>query len=483
MTAIPQVHDKVFARGFILTQHNPAVLSERLIEKPFSKNVNKWTKSFFGPCTLWVDSLLNYARTRDDRYGVGVMGLCINPFDGLSDNQSISSALYKALTISEEKFLDYVDQLTGAFVIIYRENADVFVLQDTAATKPIYYHRTDDGILTATSHISLLQQIEGLAPDSFADLVYNDDAYKKDPSRYMPGMITSYRGALPLTANHALSVKTGISHRFFPRKALETRPFDNRVVNEIADIMVTQARMIAALGRPMALAATGGRDSRVSIATFSGLPNLTYFSFHMPSSGHLSEDVDVARQLAAIEKTRLNVYELENYNDKEFRAALKIHSPHSIWPNAALCYIEEFTPDTIHIRSTVSEIGRVFYGNRSAESVSPEGLARIFTRTEFSANPGVIETMKNFITITGFDEAQFFNYNLHDMFYWEHRNSKWQNILCAEAEMATDVFIPFNNRNLLKLFMSVPYPNRQRADIHLAICDKLKPEFKTVEIV
>lgn len=483
MTTIQRIHDRVFARGFVLTQLGTAALRERLAGKPFSGNVNRWTKTFFGPCTLWVDSLLNYASTRDNRYGVGVMGLCINPFDGLSDNQSISMALYEALATSEERFLDYVDQLTGAFVILYRENADVFVLQDTAATKPVYYHRTNDGILTATSHISLLHQIDGLAPDPLADLVYSDDAYKKDPSRYMPGMITSYRGALPLTANHALSVATGRSRRFFPREALETRPFDDRVVNEVADIMVTQARMIAALGRPMVLAATGGRDSRVSAASFSGLPGLTYFSFHMPSIGHLSEDVDVAKRLAAIEKTRLSVYELERYNDREFRAAFKIHSPHPIWPNAALCYVEEFDPDSIHIRSTVSEIGRIFYGHRSAKAVSPEGLARTFTGTDFSRDPNVIRTMKDFIDLTDFDETRFFNYDIHDMFYWEHRNSKWQNILCAEAEMATDVFIPFNNRNLLKLFMSVPYPNRQRADIHLAICDKLKPAFKTVEIV
>jgi hypothetical protein len=483
MTNIQYVHERVFARGFILTQLSTATLQQRITGKPFSENLSRWTKTFFGPCSFWVDPRLNYGTTRDNRYGVGVMGLCINPFDGLSDNQSISNALFEALTISKEKFLDYVDQLSGAFVIMYRENADVFLLQDTAATKPVYYHRTADGILTATSHISLLHQIDGLALNPLADQVFSDDAYRKDPSRYMPGLITSYQGAIPLTANHALSVATGRSIRFFPREALEMRPFDDRVVNDVADIMVTQARMIAALRRPMVLAATGGRDSRVSAAIFSGLSGVTYFSFHMPSIGHLSDDVDVAKQLASIEKKRLRVYELERYGNREFMAAFQVHSPHPIWPNAALCYIQEFDPDAIHIRSTVSEIGRIFYGKRNARTVSPEGLARTFTGTDFSKNPSVIGAMKDFIDHTDFDSARFFNYDLHDMFYWEHRNSKWQNILCSEAEMATDVFIPFNNRNLLKMFMSIPYLNRQRADIHLAVCDKLKPEFKSVKIV
>jgi hypothetical protein len=95
----------------------------------------------------------------------------------------------------------------------------------------------------------------------------------------------------------------------------------------------------------------------------------------------------------------------------------------------------------------------------------------------------VVATFQDFIDLTEFRVSKFFNYNFYDMFYWEHRLPKWQNILCTEAEMATDVFIPFSNRNLLKLFLSVPNHHRQRADIHMAICDRIKPAFKDIEIV
>lgn len=472
-----EISSKVFARGFILSELGSSELSARLQGKPYVGNLEKWNKTFFGPCTLWVDPLLNYARTRDNRFGVGVMGLCINPFDGRTGNQEISDRLHEELTKSRTAFLDYVDQLSGAFVIIYRENSDTYVLQDTAATKPVFYHRTAQGKLTAASHATFLRYIHDLSPDPRVEAALKNPTYKGDPSPYLPGMITAYTDALPLTANHQLEVQKGTSHRFFPRAALVPRPFSDKIVREIADIMFKQAEMIGALGRPLVLAATGGRDSRVSMVTFAGQPNLSYFTFHMPSINHLSDDVQVATRLAKIADMPISVYELEKYGSAEFRKALSAHSPRAIWPQTAFCYLQEFPSNAIHIRSAVSEIGRVFYGRRTAKTVTTDGLAQTYTQTEFSKDPMVKATMQDFIDTTNFSEKIFFNYDLHDMFYWEHRISKWQGILCAEAEMATDVFIPFNNRNLLKLFMSVPLKNRQRADIHVELCRKWMPAF------
>jgi hypothetical protein len=313
MTGYPDYAEKVFARGFILSAVAGSQIQQRLAGKPYAENLNAWTHTFFGPYSLWVDPLLKYARTRDNMHGVGVLGLCINPFDGLATNAEIAEALYNALKKGRTAFYDYVDQLSGSFVIIYRENADVFVLQDAAASKPVYYHRTTTGETTVASHASLAKYLHDLAPDPRAQAVYESNIYRKDPSRYLPGIITPFADLLPLTANNELDVKRARSRRFFPRGPLEVRAFDDAIVSEISTIMVRQAEMIGQMGRPLRLAATGGRDSRVSAATFSGQPNLQYFSFHMPSIDHLTDDVDVARKLATLEQVSIQIYELESY--------------------------------------------------------------------------------------------------------------------------------------------------------------------------
>lgn len=474
---------KTFARGFLLTTEKEGTLRYKLFDRPYFDNLRAWVHTYFGPCTLWHDPLLNYATERDNQHGVGIMGLCVNPFDGLSSNRAIAGALYKALKSGRTAFLDYVDQLTGAFIIIYRENADVVVIQDSAATKPVYYHVLPGGGLTATSHAAICAKLHDLSPDPRVAQIYEDETYRKDPSRYLPGLITPYSGLLPLTANSELLVSNGRSRRFFPREALPPREFGPEIVDEIASIMLRQAELLGSLGRPLHLAATGGRDSRVSAATFTEQPNLRYFSFHNTVTGNLADDVRIARMLAEAAGIGIDIYDLENYNSKEFNEAFSVHSPKCIWPAAALCYLTEFAPDTIHIRSTVSEIGRVFYSRRVTDTVTPEALANSYTSTDFSKSPLVIDAMRKYIGWTHFDTAHFFNYNLYDMYYWEHRNSKWQNVLCSEAEMATDVFIPYNNRNLLKLFLSVPFKNRQAANVHLALCRKLQPQFDTVQIM
>lgn len=477
------VKARVYARGFLLSQETTRDISKKLSGCPYQGNLAGWTHTFFGPCTLWVDPLLNYERAVAGRFAVGLMGLCINPVDGLSNNQDIAAAALTNLHKGRNSFFDYIDQLSGSFVVIYRDNANVFILQDAAATKPVYYHHSAQGHMTVSTHAKIVQHLYDLKPDPRAEKVYNSDIYKKDPSPYLPGMITPFTNLLPLTANHELDISQARSLRFFPREPLAPRPFDDIIVDEIAEFMVAQARIIGSMQRPLRLAATGGRDSRVSAATFSGQPNLSYYSFHRPTTNHMTDDVIVAQKIADAEGVELSVYELEEYVVPHFDDMISAHSPRKIWPAAAVCYMREFDPHAIHIRSAVSEVGRVFHSKRPAKTVTAEALATAFTLTSFNNDPMLIETMRDFITLTDFDTSQFHGYDLYDMFYWEHRLAKWQNILCLEAEMATDVFIPFSNRDLLKKFLSVPTKNRAKADIHVAICNKLKPEFRNVEFV
>ena len=476
------IKEAVFSRGFLLTNEDASLLESTLQKDNQTENLKRWEKTYFGKFKLWVDPLLNYATARDDKIGVGIMGLCVNPFDGLNNNQSIVKRLYESLLVGKKIFYDYVDQLSGAFVVIYRESADVYILQDAAATKAVYYHFNSNGKLAVSSHAAIISRLFRLDFDSRAEEVWKDQYYLKDPSRYLPGLITPYKGLMPLTANNELDVTKTRTRRFFPREPLIMKELNDGLVQEISSIMLRQAALIGSLGRPLLLAATGGKDSRLSAATFSGQPGLRYFSFHMPRTGHLSDDVRIAQQLADVENKNIDIFDLDKYWNFDFNKYFGLHSPMGIWPSAAFCYLNEFESRSIHIRSTVSEIGRCFYGFEKPEVVNPDFLSRYYTKTQFGKSHLVLDAMSEYIEGTDFGNSSIFNYNVLDIFYWEHRNSKWQNVLCAEAEMATDVFIPFNNRELLKLFLSVPQENRRRSDIHRLVTNHLKPDFGRVEL-
>jgi hypothetical protein len=307
--------------------------------------------------------------------------------------------------------------------------------------------------------------------------------YKKDPSRYLPGDVTPFLEVKMLSANTALSINDGSVHRFFPRAPLSERGLSDGLIDEVANIFLRQAELVAGLGRPIRVATTAGRDSRVSVASFSGFKNVELFSFHIASTGTLTEDVQVARSLSRLTDTELSVYDLGCYRSNEFSTAFSVSNPIGIWPTATLCYIEEFPENSIHVRSTVSEIGRVFYGRTDQSTLTARQLAAVYTGTAFGSDLVAVNAIDAFMRQCNFDRNVFFNYDPLDLFYWEHRNTKWQSLLCQEAEMATDVFIPFNNRSLIKLFLSLPFDQRRSAILHREITISMLPQLRDVPYI
>ena len=481
---ITEYSDYAFRRGVLLSSLDEGVIRSKLTEKNFPQ-LSSWKRTYFGPSLkLWYDQRLKLSRHDTPQLSVAIMGLAINPYDGLASNETIVRELFDRLGHSREAFRDYVDELTGSFLILMRDGQNVYLQQDAAATKTIYYHTDVHGHISAAIHARIVVGLHDLKPELRAEETWAAESYKKDPSRYLPGVTTQFSDLLPLSANTELDFSARKPRRIFPRKPLVHRNLDDNVVSEVSQIFRRQSDMIAAMGRPMHLAATGGRDSRVSYAAFSHHKPLKLFSFHYPSRGHLSKDVQIASELSMKAGHQLNIFDLEkHYPDKnQFADAFQAHSPRGIWLDAALAYVKNFEDDAIHIRSTVSEIGRVFYIHRWAKEVSAQNFVSTYTFTDFHKTRWVVESLDEFFKIADFNKATLMNFDPYDMFYWEHRNSKWQNIICVEAEMASDVFIPYNNRRLLKTMMSLPYEDRKDAKLHFAVIDALRPDFSSVQI-
>jgi hypothetical protein len=476
---------KPFERGFIVFRTSKET-AERIVTSSNGIYFDSWEKTYFGAYQIWADRKLSYASYQNDKYGVAILGLCINPFTGLATNREIAQTLTDALGEDIRDFYDCVDQLSGSFIVLYRENDKLNLLQDCAATKPIYFASGHNFGTVISSHARIVSQIFDMQRDSRVELVFGNDVYRNDPSRYLPGDITPYAGLKTLTANTCLILKTGGGcdvQRIFPRGPLINRTVNDALIEEVVEIFKSQAEILSKTGRPLVVAATAGRDSRLSVAAFAKSSNTELFAFHYPNTGHLTDDVKIAMLLSEIINVKLNIYNLSEYGDEKFNNVFKLSNPVGIWPAATLCYLNEFPVNAIHIRSTVSEIGRMFYRSRTENHVSPDALAKTYTNTEFGKSDLVAQAMTAFIKQSHFKNENFFNYNFYDMFYWEHRNSKWQNILCQEAEMATDVFIPFNNRKLIKLFLAAPESDRKVAKLHVEATNELCPKFSEVPYI
>ena len=473
------MNEHIFNRGFFISSISNNKIKEIIHSSPNTK-LSKFRKTFFGPYTLWHDESLKASSISDNKYGVMILGLCINPIEKTGDKDIISKKLFHTLKSSNEDFFTIVNQLSGTFSILYRINSNAYLINDAAGCKPVYFTKSIDGI-TASSHAAIISIIHNKKKDEVSEKLINKSSYKKDPSRYIPGIRTPFEDIHPLIANNLLDLQKGELFRFYPTKPIISSNNILDTADEIFEIMRSQAKILESFNTPLNIATTGGRDSRVSVSFYSKLHNSKLFSFHSESSNHLSKDVEIARIISSDQGCEINIYNLDQYRSPEFLKEFYTHSPLGIWPSAAKCYLINFPNESIHIRSTISEIGRVFYKNRTYPTTA-NSLAQCYTNTEFKHDTELIGELARYIDYSNFNPSDFFNIDPYDLFYWEHRNSKWQNILCMEAEMASDVFIPFNNRHIIEKLLSVPIEDRINAKLHKMLWTKASPSLDKIPI-
>jgi hypothetical protein len=423
--------------------------------------------TYIGRYKLNFDAEQVYTKKSSAKYSVSILGLVLNPFDGLVETQEIVDKLYTKIEHSMNAFFDYIDELSGSFVLFYRINNNVFVLQDACATKICYsFKDSEHSQVCVTSHITLLANIFNLSKNFFASELMRHGDYKNEASKYLPGLLTPYEDVKPLIANNCFDMQKCSLVRFYPRQALKSREIDAELVERIAAIFKRQAKMLATLG-PLAIATTGGKDSRVTLASFDTLTERSFgFTFWNTKTNQFLSDLNISSQLLELKGFQHRKFDISKYGSN-VRTIMPARSPMGIWPGAADLYESNFDSDCIHVRSTISEVGRCFYNHtRGSSEISPRRLALSFTSTEFAQSPILEKIFSEYIDYTNFNSDKIFNYDPLDLYYWEHRNSKWQAILCHEAELAGRVFIPFNNRKILELFLEVPTLARQNASLH-----------------
>lgn len=139
--------------------------------------------------------------------------------------------------------------------------------------------------------------------------------------------------------------------------------------------------------------------------------------------------------------------------------------------------LESFNGEFVHLKSTVSEIGRAFYKKKARLLLpafpTPSSLARCYPVKEDA--DFVKESFVEYMETVEFTREAVFNYDPYDIFYWEHRNGNWQALTVLECDPALDTFILYNNRRLLEMFLSVPLADRINDRLHSNVLQALLP--------
>ncbi|WP_226619883.1 hypothetical protein [Cytobacillus firmus] len=466
--------NKLYPRGFLLTDIESPVFNNQLTEHVFKK----WGKLKLGEYTLFFDASTTNTYLQNGSYKIFIQGLVLNPFDNLASINEIANKLLFKKMDSEVTFLDYLDQLSGRFVIITQNKDLTEVYNDACGTRTVFYNDSPQTAAIA-SHSELIADLLGYKHSKKSTALRKHPLFKK--IRYLPGLYTPFDEVKPLTPNTKLLVEKRKVERIFPRSPIvETTSVDN-LVDELVSLLKNQVHLLAEHNK-VSVSLTAGIDSRLTYAMFSDVRgDIDYFThINTDSTQSYIEDVRVAKELARMGNSpyRLIEYKL----DKE-QEGLKDFT--EIWlKNLGMnrgslylfkAYTDLFPEGRVHVRSNLAEIARTYY-RKTSDNVNAKVLSRLYTKSELKNDPEIIKSFQEFIKVTGFKQENLFNFDYADLFYWEHRMSLWHSYIVLESDMAYETYILYNNRALLTKMLSAPIEIRESNELFIRMIQKAWPE-------
>lgn len=471
----------------------------------FSRNLfpNKYINFKHENINIFYDreNFFKFLNSPDKSCYILLLGTTIIDIENETDNLNfIADKLLNELIDSETKFFDYLDDLAGRYIIIYKKSGNTRILNDACGTRTIFYYQCKSRTsFLISSHIDLIHQITGVPKLDIKDEFMESFTY------YMPGNLTPLHQVYILTPNTLLQINDYQIVRYFPRENLEESSDIDSIVDWISSKFLQQLALLAK-SKSLLFGLSAGLDSRTTVSASKFIKDRsTYFTYYIEENGFNSNilwrDMIVAKSI--FEEQNLNYqlvvgnsdrllfssFEYANYY-QHFESRIKYRKHSALLP---YLYRKYFGSEVLHIRSNIYELvysdwlGKNKASNSDWINFTEQTAFKLFSIVNPSkhlqnTNRGLykdfcVNKLKQHLEITNFFEIpKYSNYNLIDMFYWEYYKGLWHSNLLLETDYAFDTYTLVNCRSIIKQFLSIPLELRKTKIAIKSIINKLWPE-------
>jgi len=466
-----------FVRGYVISDN----------ELNLPDQCSDWQSSSIGGYSFYFHPLTKWARYSDpqgDHWAVFI-GQAVDLESGVTSMPELAKRTCEILSQQDEQAaVEYLAYLGGRFICAFGRQDEVTVIPDCHATIAAFWTEKD-GKFVASSHSRLTALIAGCDQSAKSAGIMESALYTDAGGKYYPGVLTPFDSVLPLIANCLLRNEkrqsTTRHSRFYPWEDVQPLGDTGVVLDAFARVLERHVELLTSLGRTN-ISLTAGLDSRA--AAFAAVDQVqegsyayTYFRFE----GAVSETVqdlmgasDWARELGLPHR----IIRLHPYDPAADWVKMYVQSfPRGArFPALAQCYDENFSNEDISLVSTIAETGTAFYKLRESARPAPEVLAGKFSRSPIGKTEEMVEIFKEYVEYAEFTSERIHNLDWHDLFYWEHRNSKWASLWYSELDLSHRVFLPFNSRALIEIMLSLDYSLRESRFLLTEYCARKAEE-------
>jgi hypothetical protein len=463
-----EVDRLLFRRGFLLTTAGPT----KVAQLPY---LGRWRRQALGQYSLYLhpDAKCR-VRTRGTRIAV-LIGQVFDPEEHVFDEDSILDGLLN--TQFDGAFYSILDRLAGRFALVLIDRTSTRVYHDAFGAMAVFYAE-DEGDHCA-SHSGLLADLLTVPLREFVIPFITSDNYRARDVKYLPGLAAPYEGILQLTPNTTIDLLSKRISRYWPRGPL-TKTDLKQAAEMLSAHLAACAEFIRRKRWHPVVGLTGGSDSRGIFAACAAL-NPFVFTHVRSSDGtqKVSRDSLMGDKLAAAYGIRQIIIPIRDRHSlsssfspfgEAFRRSTGYYRGNSSAWVEELYTMKELDDDSLFIRGFGGEILRGFYqGSKNRiRSLHPNQLAVAYGVN--AGSPITRALFEHFMEVTQWSEESLYDYDLNDIFYWEHRMGVWGSIAMAESALAVHGIVGYNSRNLYNAFFGLEFETRANREAqHMAI--------------
>jgi len=404
-----------------------------------------------------------------------LLGDLYDPENYEFNNMNILARLIKNNSITE--LIESSFKYAGRFALFFIYSNSIYVFHDSNAARRVYY-TTKNNAGWCGSMPSVLAKFAGLAKttDKIVLDYYNSNSFTENSNADIYNT-TIYKDIEQLTANFYFDFQQYKAIRYWPNKPIKQSSLTEGV--EIGSKLLQGILKSANFRYDLMLPVTAGFDSRLLLSATKDISSdLFYYIIKHSSTSNSYHDIKIPSKLFAKINLNFNIIEYPKEVDPEFKKLYFLNDEFAIENDISVIYnvfYKRFS-DKINLPANFSTVARNF-NTTFKNKITAELLSEMNNLN----NEHVLNVYRNWILeIT--DVVNKYGYSILDLFEWEEGSGNSITKTQTNKDISQEEFIPFNCRNLMITYLSVPkkYRNIYTNIYYKAMIKYMWPELLSV---